>query len=79
MATKVQRIKKSDKQNFINFVQSDEVQKTLKSIPKHLQQRYLREGFTNQTGIQMSPHTYYKLMKAIDNQQSLGGKSFAII
>jgi hypothetical protein len=73
------RVKKAEKEEYIKFIQSDETQKALISIPRHLQQKYLREGFQNQTGIRISEFTHYKLMKAMKNQQTLGGKRFVII
>jgi hypothetical protein len=74
------RVKKTEMQKYITFIQSDETQNALKSIPKHLQQRYLREGFFRLTGLKISEFTHYKLMKAlITNKAVLGDKTFIII
>jgi hypothetical protein len=74
------RVKKVEKEKYIEFILSFEVQETLKSIPNHLQQKYLREGFLNQTGVKISEYSHYKIMKAIkNNQQTIGGKRFVII
>jgi hypothetical protein len=74
------RVKKAEKEMYINFILSDEVQDALISIPRHLQQKYLREGFLNQAGIRISEYSHYKIMKAIkNNQQTIGGKRFVII
>jgi hypothetical protein len=74
------RVKKVEKQLYVSFVQSDATQNALKSIPRHLQQRYLREGFLSLTGIKISEYQHYKLMKAIkNNQATIGEKMFVII
>jgi hypothetical protein len=73
------RIKKAEKQKYVDFIQNNETQEVLKSIPKQLWQKYLREGFLNQTGLRISEYTHYKVMKAISNKQTLGGKTFVII
>jgi hypothetical protein len=74
------RTKKVERQKYLNFLLSESTREALKSIPKHLQQRYLREGVKNQTGIKISEYMHYKVMKAINNNQvNLGGKDFVVL
>jgi hypothetical protein len=74
------RVKKAEKQRYVSFVQSEATQNALQSISRHLQQRYLREGFLSLTGIKISEYQHYKLMKAIkNNQATIGEKKFVII
>jgi hypothetical protein len=74
------RTTKADQQKYIEFIQADLTQQALNSIPRHLHQKYLREGFENATGIRITEYMHYKVIKAIKTKQmTLGGKTFVII
>jgi hypothetical protein len=74
------RTTKANQQRYIEFIRSDLTQEVLKSIPRHLHQKYLREGFEHETGIRITEYLHYKVMKSIKNNQlTLGGKTFVII
>jgi intein-encoded DNA endonuclease-like protein len=73
------RTKKVDRQNYADFLLSEQTQEALKSVPKHLQQRYLRKGFENQTGVKISKYMHYRVVNAMSRQVNLGGKDFVVL